>query len=77
MAENAAIAKALQVHARLPIPPTRMGLAEHMNRDAKDYDGFAATGFNVPAAYQSKSGSFFNASMVKFRDASPKMNVYM
>lgn len=77
MAENAAIAKALQIHARLPIPPTRMGLAEHMNRDAKDYDGFAATGFNVPAAYQSKSGSFFNTSMVRFRDASPKMNVYM
>jgi hypothetical protein len=77
MDENAAIAKALHIHARLPFPSTRIRLAERMQRDARDYDGFAAAGFNVPAAYRSKSGSFFNASMVRFRDTSPKVNRYM
>jgi hypothetical protein len=77
MDENAAVAKALQNHPRLPFPSTRIGLSERMDRDAKEYDGFAAAGFHVPADLHSKQGSFFNASMVRFRDTSPKVNLYM
>jgi len=77
MEENAAIAKALRIHSKLPYPSTRIGLGERMDRDAKSYHGFAAAGFDVPSTYTKNHGGYFNSSMVKFREVLPKQNTYM